>query len=294
VEIVVEELTKVYEGRIHALGIPDLRIGEGVFGLLGPNGSGKTTFMRILATLLQPTTGRATIDGHDVVRDRQAVRAMLGYMPQEFGFYPALQVWEVLDYVALLYGLSDRAKRREAVEWALEAANLVDVRDRRVSALSGGMKQRLGIAQSVLNSPQLLIVDEPTSGLDPQERVRVRSLLAELAGERTVILSTHIVADVAAAADVIAILYEGQVLFAGSPEELLHTLAGQTWQILVDRERLGQLKANYLVSGVFRAPGQVQVRLVTDHPPADAEPATPTMEDAYIALMARSTGSGGA
>src|SRR6266511_1923444 len=191
----IRHLTKVYDRKIVGVEDVSLTLAAGVFGLLGPNGAGKTTLMRILATLLDPTSGTATVDGYDVRRRRPEVRRILGYLPQQFGLYPQMTCREFLDYVGLLYGIRGPA-RRDAVEQALEQVHLAEVASRRIRTLSGGMKQRLGIAQAVLSAPRLLIVDEPTAGLDPDERVRVRNLLSELARERVVILSTHIVGDV--------------------------------------------------------------------------------------------------
>ncbi|PJB73415.1 MAG: ABC transporter ATP-binding protein, partial [Armatimonadetes bacterium CG_4_9_14_3_um_filter_58_7] len=234
-QIVIDHLVKTYEGGIRALDGVQMQIGDGVFGLLGPNGSGKTTLMRIIATLLEPTSGAVSIDGNDVRRRQSDVRKLLGYLPQEFGLYPSLTAWEFLDYMALLYNVEDTRQRERIVNESLERTNLTHLRDRKVGTFSGGMKQRLGIAQAILNSPKLLIVDEPTSGLDPEERIRIRSLLAELGGDRVIILSTHIVADIEAVADSIGVLHLGKVKFQGTPEELLRSIAGKTWQIEVER-----------------------------------------------------------
>jgi len=264
----------------------DLTIQEGVFGLLGPNGSGKTTLMSIIATLLEPTDGTVTINGFDVSRYKPEIRRILGYLPQEIGFYPSLTAYELLDYMGLLYNITDPQQRRRVVEEAMELTNLTRYRDRKVGTFSGGMRQRLGIAQALLNSPQLLIVDEPTAGLDPEERIRIRSLLAELGSDRVIILSTHIVGDVEAVADTMAILHLGRVLFSGAPEDLLAKVSGNVWLLELSREELIQLRERYLETGVFRTKSGVQLRVVAeqmDHP--KASPATPTLEDAYMWVM---------
>lgn len=285
-EIQIEHLTKIYEGNIQALQDVNLSIGTGVFGLLGPNGSGKTTLMRILATLLEPTAGQVRVLGHDIRTDKPQIRSLLGYMPQDFGLYPTLTAYEVLDYMGLLYNLSHPQERRAAIERALAQTNLSHLRDRRVGTFSGGMLQRLGIAQALLNSPQLLIVDEPTAGLDPEERIRIRSLLAELGSDRIIILSTHIVADVEAVADTLAVLHFGRIRYQGTPENLLKQILGRTWEITLDRAELAKIKEKYLETGVFRSSAGMHVRVIADqldHP--QARTVEPTLEDAYIWLM---------
>jgi len=286
VEISIQNLTKIYEGHIVALRDLNLEIGTGVFGLLGPNGSGKTTLMRIIATLLEPTRGQIRIQGFDVRKDRVPIRRLLGYLPQDFGLYPSLTAYENLDYMALLYNLSHPAQRKAAVERALEQTNLNHLRNRRVGTFSGGMKQRLGIAQALLNEPKLLIVDEPTAGLDPEERIRIRSLLAELGGDRVIILSTHIVADIEAVADTLGVLLNGQLLFHGLPAELLQKIAGRVWLLNVQREQLAQIKEKYVETGVFRSATGMQVRVIADQvDEPGARQVEPTLEDAYIWLM---------
>jgi len=288
VQIEIRGLRKVYSGGVTALEGLDLTIPPGVFGLLGPNGSGKTTLMRVLATLLEPTAGRVTVDGHDLRRDRGAIRSMLGYMPQEFGFYPTLSAYETLDYFALLCRMSDPQQRRERIEECLDRVNLTEYAERRVGTFSGGMKQRLGIAQALLNDPRVLIVDEPTSGLDPEERIRLRSLIAELAAGRIVIFSTHIVSDVEVAAERLAILRRGRLLFAGHMSELVGPLSGKTWIIDIEDEELSRVREEYFVTGVFRSATGMQVRVIAEevgHP--HGREAVPTLDDAYVSTMQR-------
>jgi len=284
--IAIRGLRKVYPGGVVAIRGLDLDISSGIFGLLGPNGSGKTTLMRILATLLEPTAGEATIGGHSLRRDKQAIRELLGYMPQEFGFYPFLTAYETLDYFALLSRVNNRQDREDRIQRALQRSHLSDVAHRKVGTFSGGMKQRLGIAQALLNDPRLLIVDEPTAGLDPEERVRQRNLFAELAGDRTILLSTHIVSDIATSAERLAILHQGQVLFTGTTSELLAPMQGKTWIIDIADEELSRMREEYFVAGVFRSATGMQVRVVGEgvaHP--RAYQAEPTVDDAYVWTM---------
>lgn len=287
-EIEIRGLRKVYPGGVVALEGLDLTIPQGVFGLLGPNGSGKTTLMRILATLLDPSEGEARVAGRDVIRERGHIRAMLGYMPEEFGLYPNLTAYETLDYFALLCRMNDTQERRSRVEEALSRVNLTHAAGRRVSTFSHGMKQRLGIAQALLNDPGVLILDEPTSGLDPEERIRLRNLLAEIAGDRIVILSTHIVSDVAAVSERLAILYRGRCLFSGALDELLSPIRGKTWIIDIEEDELSRMRDTFFVTGVFRSATGMQVRALADEmPDARGYPAEPTLDDAYVAAMKR-------
>lgn len=219
----IEGLTKTYPNGKTALGGIELALSPGVHGLLGPNGAGKTTLMRILATLLQPTRGRVEVFGYDLVTDKQAVRALLGYLPQEFGFYPQLTAAECLDYLAILSNINSAQERAKRIRCVLERVNLWDVQDEKVGTFSGGMKQRLGIAQLLLHDPRIIIVDEPTAGLDPQERVSFRRLIGELCEtqkERIVIISTHIVEDLTHLTPRLAVINRGQLLFSGTVDEL--------------------------------------------------------------------------
>ena len=218
-EVKIEGLTKVYGRKVQALDGVDLEMPTGMFGLLGPNGAGKTTLMRILAGILNPTSGTVRVGDHDMATEagRTAVKRVLGYLPQDLGLYPDLSAHEFLDYVGILKGLEDRKARRLRVGELLEMVGLSDVAKRKLKGFSGGMKRRVGIAQALLNDPRLLIVDEPTAGLDPEERIRFRNLLSDLAGERTVLLSTHIVEDVAQTSRDLAVMASGRVVFRGAP-----------------------------------------------------------------------------
>jgi ABC-2 type transport system ATP-binding protein len=257
-----------------------LELGPGVLGLLGPNGAGKSTLMRILATITKPTAGTVAWNGIDIARSPDDLRAVLGYLPQDFGVYPHLTAPEFLAYLAAIKGLSSKAARTR-IDELLQLVNLTEARKRPLGGYSGGMKQRVGIAQALLNDPELLIVDEPTVGLDPEERVRFRNLLSDLSGERIVILSTHIVSDVEATASAIAIIDQGRLLMHATPESLLHAVTGRVWEWIVPSTDLQAARQQYLVSGTVRTAAGVRLRVVAEAAPApDAQPATPTLEDA--------------
>jgi len=260
-----------------------LDLDAGVVGLLGPNGAGKSTLMQILTTYTAPTAGTVTVDGVDVTEDPTAVRERLGYLPQEFGVYPDLTAREFLQYLAALRGL-DRSTARDRVADLLAVVNLGDDADRKLGTYSGGMRQRVGIAQALLSDPDLLVVDEPTVGLDPTERARCRNVLAELASDRVVVLSTHIVSDVEATASEVAVLDDGRLRAYATPEKLIETVEGQVWECVVDDGR--SLQRKHLVTSTTRRGDGRHVRVVADDPPVtDASPVDPTLEDAYLALL---------
>ena len=284
--LVVEGLSKTYRGGVQALRGVNLELKPGVLGLLGPNGAGKSTLMRILATITQPTAGRAVWNDTDIAKNPDALRDVLGYLPQDFGVYPNLNAMEFLDYLAAVKGIPAAAARRRIAE-LLALVNLADAAKRPLGGYSGGMKQRVGIAQALLNDPKLLIVDEPTAGLDPEERVRFRNLLSELSGERIVILSTHIVSDVEAVATEIAILGHGQMLAHGAPEDLLTRVNGKIWEVVVASGDLPALRAKYLISSTAHRSDGVHARVVADAAPNGAARALePSLEDAYLAVLA--------
>ena len=278
----ISGVEKVYNGNVHALRDFTLELGPGVVGLLGPNGAGKSTLMRILATITGTTRGTVTWNGQDIARNPNALREVLGYLPQDFGVYPNLNPVEFLEYLAAVKGIGAAAARRR-IEELLALLNLTDARKRPLGGFSGGMKQRVGIAQALLNDPQLLIVDEPTAGLDPEERVRFRNLLSELSGERLVILWTHIVSDVEASATEIAIIAQGRLVAHGAPEALLAAVEGKVWDWTVSSAQLVEAKQRYLISSAVRRADGVHVRVVSASAPgAGAVPAMPTIEDAYL------------
>jgi ABC-type multidrug transport system ATPase subunit len=281
-ELTIENVSKLYKGGVWGLRDFGLALSPGVLGLVGPNGAGKSTLMRILATVTQPTNGKVVWNGTDIALQPDALRTVLGYLPQDFGVYPHLNAVEFLEYLAALKGLDARAARKR-IDGLLQMLSLTSVCRRPLGGYSGGMKQRVGIAQALLNDPDLLIVDEPTAGLDPEERVRFRSLLSELAGERVVILSTHIVSDVEAAATEIAILHQGQLIWHSMPEELLRAVEGKVWEWVIPSADLLDVRQRYLVSGTVRRSDGVHVRLVAQAPPnPNVRPVSPTLEDAYL------------
>ncbi|MFI0723249.1 ABC transporter ATP-binding protein [Streptomyces sp. NPDC021224] len=280
------DVTKTYRGGKRAVDGITLRLAPGMLGLLGPNGAGKSTLMRIAATVTRPGTGRVLWHGADAVARPNALRAALGYLPQDFGVYPNLSAPEFLRYLAAAKGLSARTARARTAE-LLRLVNLEEAGRRPLKGYSGGMLRRVGIAQALLADPQVLVVDEPTAGLDPEERVRFRNLLSDLAADRIVLLSTHIVSDVESVARDIAVVARGRLLYRGTPEELLRRTAGLVWELSVRPEDLAELRARRTVSRMVRTPGGVRVRLLDGHRPApDAVPVEPDLEDAYLATVA--------
>jgi len=278
-------LGKRYKGNVWGLREFSLSIDSGILGLLGPNGAGKSTLMRILATVTKPTEGEASWDGHDIARSPENVRRILGYLPQDFGIYPNLNAVEFLSYLAAARDLTGQSARRR-IGQLLDLVNLGEARKRRLGSLSGGMKQRVGIAQALLNDPELLIVDEPTAGLDPEERIRFRNLLSELSVNRIVILSSHIVSDLEAAATSIAIINKGRLLVHATPEELLRSVVGKVWEVVIASSDLTDLKQTHIVGSTTRTIEGVRVRVVgKGAPAASAQQVTPTLEDAYLWLL---------
>jgi ABC-type multidrug transport system ATPase subunit len=283
--IEIHNLTKIYRGDVRALDDLSLAIPQGMFGLLGPNGAGKTTLMRILAGILHPSTGTLQIGPYNgsSKQGHEAIKQMLGYLPQELGMYPDLNAYEFLDYVGILKGLKDRSHRGQRVEQVLEIASLSNVSRRKIKTFSGGMKRRLGIAQAILNDPQLLIVDEPTAGLDPEERIRFRNLLSDLGGNRTVLLSTHIVEDIAQTSQNIAVMKNGQVIFQGTVAQMLQATYGKVWLITTSGPRP---EGDFTIVSQLNMGANVQYRVVGNlSPGAGAVPAEPGLEDGYVRLM---------
>jgi len=281
----MQTLNKVYHGGVYALNNVDLTIPPGMFGLLGPNGAGKTTLMRILAGIVRPTSGTIRIGEYDggTERGHTAVKRMLGYLPQDFGVYPDLNAREFLDYIAILKGLRDRTLRHKRIEALLEIVSLTQVANRKLKTYSGGMKRRVGIAQALLNDPALLIVDEPTAGLDPEERIRFRNLLSELGGNRTVLLSTHIVEDIAQTCQRLAVLKDGHLIFQGTTVAAMREAQGKVWIITTSGYKP---EGNFTVVATLHMGTTAQYRVVGDpSPEAAAVPAEPTLEDTYVWLM---------
>jgi ABC-2 type transport system ATP-binding protein len=288
VEIKIYHLNKIYRGGVHALVDVDLSIPSGMYGLLGPNGAGKTTLMRILAGILRPTSGSLQVGEHDgdTERGRTAIKRILGYLPQDLGMYPDLSAREFLDYIGILKGMDERKVRQRRVEELLEVVSLANVANRKLKTYSGGMKRRIGIAQALLNDPKLLIVDEPTAGLDPEERIRFRNLLSDLGGNRTVLLSTHIVEDIAQTCRNLAIMNNGQMIFQGTTVELANETHGKVWIVTTDGVKP---EGNFTVVSTLNMGTTIQYRVVGEFSePAgiiSAAPTEPSLEDSYVWLM---------
>jgi len=285
-QLTVESVRYRYSKGHEAVAGIDLQMGPGILGLLGPNGAGKSTLMRILATLAKPTSGRVLWNGEDIAKKPDVLRVELGYLPQDFGVYQALSAREFLAYLAAVKGLPSKIAR-ERIDECLSLVGLSDAADRRLGDFSGGMRQRVGIAQALLNDPRLLIVDEPTVGLDPEERLRFRHLITDLAAQRLVILSTHIVSDVEASATALAVMAKGRLLFNGAPEPLVALADGHVWEWLVPESRVAEARTKFTISGSLRRPDGVRLRIVGAKPSDDAQACAPDLEDAYLWLLAR-------
>ena len=281
-DLTIDRLSKQFGAKI-AVDRVSARLVPGVYGLLGANGAGKTTLMRMVCDVLRPTSGEIRFDGRDVRALGDGYRARLGYLPQDFGYYPDFTALDFMCYLAALKGLGRRAARNRSLE-LLETVGLADVAGSKVRTFSGGMKQRLGIAQAVINDPAVLVLDEPTAGLDPKERVRFRNLIASFAQDKIVILSTHIVSDVEYIADEILVMRAGSFVMRGAPGEVVAQVAGKVWECHVDVRRADELAAGSCVSNVhYASDGHAVVRVVADEPPtADARPLDPVLEDAYL------------
>jgi len=288
--IEINHLTKTY-GRGHqaitALNGIDLNIGEGMFGLLGPNGAGKTTLMRILAGIVLPGAGRVTVFGSDLSHEkgREQVKSQLGYLPQELGMYPDLTARQFIDYMGVLKGMDNAPVRKQRVAEVVDMVGLAQAADRKIKGFSGGMKRRVGIAQALVNDPRILIVDEPTVGLDPEERIRFRNLLVDLASNRIVILSTHIVEDIGQTCRDMAVLSKGQILFRGSPLDLIRAAEGRVWTVLSGDAR--KPNNGMTVVSMLHMTDGIQYRLVgeTPHEYPQAIATQPGLEDGYVWLM---------
>jgi ABC-2 type transport system ATP-binding protein len=287
VHLEIRDVTKTYPNGVRALRGVSLDIPAGMFGLLGPNGAGKSTLMRTIATLQEPDAGSIRLGDLDVLRQKDAVRRTLGYLPQEFGVYPSVSAERLLDHFAVLEGFTDRGARRAVVEGLLRQTNLWDVRRERLGGYSGGMRQRFGIAVALLGNPKLIIVDEPTAGLDPAERVRFLNLLSELGESSVVILSTHIVEDVAELCSRMAIIDRGEILLAGEPQREVDALRGRLWRRVVPKSELPEIERRHPVICTKLVAGRTVVHVRGDAPPGpEFEPVEPELEDVYFSVMA--------
>ena len=287
------EITKVYANTLRAVDDMTLDLRPGIIGLLGPNGAGKSSLMRVMATVTRPSSGRLTFNGVDVLKNPDALRTHLGYLPQDFGVYPHLTSREFLTYLAAAKGLSTRSARAR-IDELLELLNLTAALKRPLGKYSGGMMRRVGIAQALLADPQVIIVDEPTAGLDPEERARFRDLLSELAATRIVVLSTHIVSDVESVASDIAIVAGGRLQRRGTVPQLLEQTRGRVWEVVVDPSEVADLQSRYTVSRALRSAAGVHLRLLGELPPHDAVAVAVELEDVYLDVTANHSGLGGA
>jgi ABC-2 type transport system ATP-binding protein len=287
VEIKIENLNKIYQGGNWALKDINLEIPNGMFGLLGPNGAGKSSLMRILVTLMKPTSGKVTIDGHDLMKNRREIRSMLGYLPQDFRFFAKLKTWEFLDYTARLAGMKNKAIRNDAVDRMLEEVGLFEARDRNANKLSGGMKRRLGIAQALINDPKIIIVDEPTTGLDPEERIRFRNLLSHISSRDVIIiLSTHIVGDISSTCENVALLNRGKLAYSGSPEGLIRKAEGHVWLIQATEKEYLEINDKFPVISTIPTDNGWELQVVSDNINGYyGHPIEPNLEHAYVYFM---------
>lgn len=283
----IQSLSKVYPNGNKALDDVTLTIESGMFGLLGPNGAGKSTLMRILVTLLEPSSGKIFVDGFELSKHRKEVRSILGYLPQDFRFFSNLTTYEFLDYGARLSGMKDSKVRKSAVSQMLETVGLYEARDRKANKLSGGMKRRLGIAQALINDPKIIIVDEPTTGLDPEERIRFRNLLSTISSRDVIIiLSTHIVADISSTCKNMALLANGKLAYNGSPENLIDFSRGKIWQMQVNTAEMDKISNLFPVTTTIPIDDGWEIEVVSDDPsPYKGIQVEPNLEHAYVYFM---------
>jgi len=282
-KLTINSLSKTYANGVHALKDVSLTLNNGMFGLLGPNGAGKSSLMRTIATLQEADSGSVFLDDLDVLKNKTRVRQLLGYLPQEFGVYPRITAEQLLDHMAILKGITHRRERKELVAYLLEKVNLYNERNKSVKGFSGGMKQRVGIAQALIGNPQLIIVDEPTAGLDPGERNRFYNLLADVGKDVIVILSTHIVDDVRELCTEMAIMNRGRIVYHGRPQEAMDELRGTVWQKSVERHEMDTYKATYTVISDKMVAGKPQIHVLSPAQPAEGfTQVEPNLEDVFF------------
>lgn len=282
--IIINNLTKKY-GKHTALNHISLELHNGMFGLLGANGAGKTTLMNMITTLIDPTSGTILVNGKDVVKEKLAVRELVGFLPQDFNVYPELTAYEFMDYIARLNHIKNNKSRQTLITTLLKKVNLLHVSDKKIGGFSGGMKRRLGIAQALIKDPQILIVDEPTAGLDPEERIRFRTMLVELSKDKIVILSTHIVEDISASCEHIALLNQGNILFSGTPKDFISTASDKIFEVIVeDADHLVELKNKYNIISLRQTTHHMLARIIAE-PNCSFTSCEPNLEDAYLYFM---------
>jgi ABC-2 type transport system ATP-binding protein len=286
-KIEIRGLNKIYPNGNHALKDINLELGTGMFGLLGPNGAGKSSLMRIIVTLMKPSSGMVLVDGTDIQKQRKKIRSLLGYLPQDFRFFTSLRTWEFLDYSGSLAGLKNKKKRLAEVDRLLDQVGLLEVRDRQANKLSGGMKRRLGIAQALIGNPRIIVVDEPTTGLDPDERIRFRNILSQLShNDVIIILSTHIVGDISSTCQGMALLNRGELAFSGSPESLVRHAEGHVFKLTLTPYEYEKAKEKYNVISTIPIEKGWDVQIVADDPPEyDSVSIIPNIEHAYVYYM---------
>lgn len=283
----INSITKTYNRNFEALKDFNLTLDSGILGLLGPNGAGKSTLMKIIATILKPSSGTVHLNGEDIQKNPDAIRNVLGYLPQNFGVYPNLTAQEYLSYLAALKGL-DAKSSKARIDELLNLVNLPDVGNKRLSEFSGGMKQRVGIAQALLNDPQIIIVDEPTVGLDPEERARFAHLITEISENKIIILSTHIVSDIEATATKIAIIKNGINIVHDTSENILKEVQGKVYKIIIPSSEFQSIKSKYKITKSQRRPDGIHITILTDDPPIDARSLEPSLEEAYLYFVNKS------
>ena len=286
-KIEIHGLNQIYPNGNHALKDVNLEFGTGMFGLLGPNGAGKSSLMRIIVTLMKPTSGMVLVDGKDIQKHRKELRSILGYLPQDFRFFSSLKTWEFLDYSGSLAGLKSKKERLVEVDRLLDQVGLLEVRDRQANRLSGGMKRRLGIAQALIGNPRIIVVDEPTTGLDPDERIRFRNILSQLSqNDVTIILSTHIVGDISSTCQGMALLNKGELVFSGSPENLVKHAEGHVFKMNLTPYDYEIVKERYNVISTIPNETGWEVQIVSDDTPEfNSTPLIPNIEHAYVYYM---------
>lgn len=287
-QLIISNVSKTYSNGLKALNNINLTIDKGMFGLLGPNGAGKSTLMRTIATLQDPDSGQITLGNIDALKDKTELRKTLGYLPQDFGFYPKVSALSLLDHFAVLKGITVKSERKELVNALLEQTNLFEARKRNVSDYSGGMRQRFGIAQALLGNPKLIIVDEPTAGLDPMERNRFHNLLSEIGEQIIVILSTHIVEDVKNLCKKMVVMNRGTILLEGTPAEAQATVQDKIWTKAIDKEELESYRSQMQVISSHMADGRVVIHVYADsNPGAGFDQITADLEDVYFSVIAK-------
>lgn len=285
-ELTISNLSKTYANGVQALKNVNLSIPQGMYGLLGPNGAGKSTLMRTLSTLQEADTGSIKLGEIDVLTQKEDVRKVLGYLPQEFGVYPKITAEDMLDHIASLKGLTNKKERKEIVSTLLERVNLSHVKKKRLGTYSGGMKQRFGIAQALLGNPKLIIVDEPTAGLDPAERNRFHNLLSDIGQDTIVILSTHIVDDVSNLCQKMAIICLGEVIAEGNPKDLIDSVEGKIWKMFIDKSEIDQIRADHKVISTQLKEGKTLIHVYSENQPSgEFEPSTADLEDVYFSRI---------